>query len=198
MRQSTAGIVLAAGASTRMGQPKLIMPYGASTVIGTVVDSMMTSAVDNFVVVTGFHADAVGSVLPEGTRIAHNDRASQGNASSLLTGLRAVGDVDAIVVVVGDMPGVSASSVNALISAWKGTSHQFYVSEYIDGRGHPLLIDNSLFDEIENLRGERALWSFSESLDRSSIGAVRLPATKPADINSLEDYQGALRSLGPG
>ena len=198
MRQSTAGIVLAAGASTRMGQPKLIMPYGTSTVIGTVVDTVASSSVDGFVVVSGFHSDAVTSVLPEGTRVAHNGRAAQGNASSLLTGLAAVGDVDAVILVVGDMPGVTSTSIDSLIALWRATAYQFCVTEYADGRGHPLLIDSSLFGELEGLSGERALWTFSESLDPSSVGGVRLPSAKPADINSLEDYQGALRALGPG
>jgi CTP:molybdopterin cytidylyltransferase MocA len=94
------------------------------------------------------------------------------------------------------MPGVTASSVNQLLTVW-GTSHTtFCLVKYTDGRGHPLLLDKSLFAMIDGLSGNRALWSFAESLDASTVGVVRLPVTKPADINSLEDYQGALRVLG--
>ena len=198
MRQTTAGIVLAAGASTRMGQPKLIMPYGASTVIGTVVDTLASSGVDDFVVVTGFHSEAVASVLPAETRVAHNERAASGNASSLVTGLTMVGDVDGVVLAVGDMPGVTTTSIDQLISLWRSTTYAFCLIEYSDGKGHPLLIDSSLFDEIEQLSGEGALWSLAKSLKPSAVGVVRLAGPKPADINSLEDYQGALRSLGSG
>jgi molybdenum cofactor cytidylyltransferase len=196
VRRSTAAIVLAAGASTRMGEPKLIMPYGASTVIGTVVETMNSTAVDESIVVTGFHSDAVASVLPPGTRTAHNDDPGRGNLSSLLVGLEAVGDPDAVVVVLADMPGVTASSVNRLLALWEGSDVSLCWVKYADGRGHPLLLDSSLFDMIDGLSGERALWSFAESLDASTVGVVRVPTDKPADINSLEDYQGALRVLG--
>lgn len=198
MRETTAGIVLAAGASTRMGQPKLIMPYGTSTVIGTVVDTVASSGVDDLVVVTGFHSEAVMSVLPDGTRTAHNERAARGNASSLQTGLQLVGDVDGVVVAVGDMPGMAAASIDQLLGLWRRSSFSLCVIEYLDGRGHPLLIDKSLFSEIDELSGERALWAFSESLEPSTVGVLRLPTAKPADINSLEDYQGALQALGLG
>ena len=198
MRETTAGIVLAAGASTRMGQPKLIMPYGVSTVIGSVVSTMASSAVDDFVVVTGFHAEAVESVLPAETRVAHNERAASGNASSLVTGLTMVGDVDGVVLAVGDMPGVTAASIDQLIILWRTSAYAFCLIEYTDGRGHPLLIDSSLFDDIGQLSGEGALWSFAESLKPSAVGVLRLGGPKPSDINSLEDYRGALRSLGSG
>jgi molybdenum cofactor cytidylyltransferase len=181
-----------------MGQPKLIMPYGASTVIGTVVATMASSAVDDLVVVTGFHSEAVASVLPPGTPIAHNQHAATGNASSLQAGLEMVGDVDAVVVAVGDMPGVTTASIDRLIDLWRGSTHRFCVIEYVNGRGHPVLIDRSLFGAIQGLKGERALWAFDESLEPSAIGVVRLSVPKPADINSLEDYQGAVQAQGLG
>lgn len=198
MRETTAGIVLAAGASTRMGQPKLVMPYASSTVIGTVVETVASSGVDDLVVVTGFHSDMVTSVLPEGTRTAHNARAASGNASSLVTGLQAVGDVDAVVLAVGDMPGITAASIDQLVGLWRRSTFSLCMIEYLDGRGHPLLIDSSLFGEVEGLSGERALWSFAESLEPKAVGVIRLAVTKPADINSLEDYQGAVQALGLG
>ena len=181
-----------------MGQPKLTMPYGTSTVIGTVVEAVASSGVDDLVVVTGFHAAAVTSVLPDGTRTAHNERAARGNASSLQTGLQLVGDVDGVIVAVGDMPGIAVASIDQLLGLWRRSTFSLCVIEYLDGRGHPLLIDSSLFSEIEELSGERALWAFAESLEPSTVGLLRLPTAKPADINSLEDYQGAVRALGLG
>lgn len=179
-----------------MGEPKLIMPYGSSTVIGTVVETIMSAAVDETIVVTGFHRGAVASVLPPGVRTAHNHDPGRGNLSSLLVGLDAVGDPDAVVVVLADMPGVTASSVNQLLGLWGGSDVSFCLVEYADGTGHPLLIDRSLFDSIGGLSGDRALWSFAGSLDASTVGIVRRSDNKPADINSLEDYEGALRVLG--
>lgn len=196
MRRTTAAIVLAAGASTRMGEPKLIMPYGSSTVIGTVVETIASTVVDETIVVTGFHHEAVTSVLPPGIQMVRNDDPGRGNLSSLLVGLEAVGDHDAVVVVLADMPGVAASSVNQLLGLWSTSDVSFCWVKYTDGRGHPLLLDKSLFGLIDGLSGDRALWPFAESLDASTVGVVRLGVPKPADINSLEDYEGALRVLG--
>ena len=102
----------------------------------------------------------------------------------------------AVVVVLADMPGVATSSVDQLLRLWSTSDATFCWVRYTDGRGHPLLLDKALFGLIDGLSGDRALWSFAESLDASTVGVVRSPANKPADINSLEDYEGALRVLG--
>jgi molybdenum cofactor cytidylyltransferase len=198
MRRTTAAIVLAAGASTRMGRPKLVMPYGSSTVLGTVVSTVMSTAAEDIVVVTGHHLESVSAVVPAGVRTAHNDDPDRGNLSSLLVGLEAAGDVDGVIVVVGDMPQVSAASIDRLIGMWDTSEISFGAVEYTDGRGHPLLIDGSLFDSIGELSGTRPLWSFADSLAPTAVGVVEVGFPKPTDINSMEDYLAALEALDQG
>ncbi len=198
MRRDTAAIVLAAGASTRMGRPKLVMPYGASTIIGSVVDTIRSSVVDDIVVVTGYHSEAVTDAIPAGVATAYNENAETGNLSSLFVGLDAVGDVDGVVVVVGDMPGVSAASVDLLVAMWETSEVLFSSVQYTDGRGHPLLIDRSLFDTVRTLSGTRPLWSYAESLVPAEVATVDVDRPKPADINSMENYLAALEALDRG
>ncbi len=88
------GIVLGAGSSTRLGQPKQLLPLGARTVLAHVVAEAEASSLDRVVVVVGGAAsdEAVAS-LPSGrAEVAHNDRYGEGCASSLLAGLDAGGD----------------------------------------------------------------------------------------------------------
>lgn len=195
VRRSTAGIVLAAGASTRMGRPKLVMPYGSTTVIGAVIDTIRSSEVDDIVVVTGYHSEAVTAAVPAGVPTAHNEEPGRGNLSSLLVGLDAVGDVDGVIVVVGDTPDMSAALVDRLLGMWEASDILFGAVEYTDGRGHPLLIDSSLFGAILELSGPRPLWAFAESLAPDAVGVVEVGRSKPVDINSMEDYLAALAAL---
>jgi molybdenum cofactor cytidylyltransferase len=198
VRRDTAAIVLPAGASTRMGRPKLVMPYGASTIIGTVVDTIRSSAVGEIVVVTGYHSEAVADAIPAGVATAHNENAEAGNLSSLLVGLDAVGGVDGVIVVVGDMPDVSAASVDRLLALWETSDVLFGSVQYTDGQGHPLLIDRSLFDTVRTLGGTRPLWSYAESLAPPAVGTVDVDRPKPTDINSMEGYLAALEALDQG
>jgi molybdenum cofactor cytidylyltransferase len=178
-----------------MGRPKLVMPYGASTIIGSVVDTIRSSAVDDIVVVTGYHSEVVADAIPAGVATVHNVNAEAGNLSSLLVGLDAVGDVDGVIVVVGDMPDVSAASVDRLLAMWATSDVLFGSTQYTDGRGHPLLIDRSLFDTVRTLSGTRPLWSYAESLAPAEVATVDVDRPKPADINSMADYLAGLEAL---
>jgi CTP:molybdopterin cytidylyltransferase MocA len=174
------------------------MPYGASTIIGSVIDTIRSSAVDDIVVVTGYHSEVVVDAIPPGVATAHNENAETGNLSSLLVGMDAVGDVEGVIVVLGDMPDVNATTVDRLLAMWKTSDVLFGAARYTDEWGHPLLIDRSLFDVVRALRGTRPLRSYAESLGSSAFGTVDVDQPKPADINSMEGYLAALEALDQG
>jgi molybdenum cofactor cytidylyltransferase len=196
----TAAVVLAAGFSSRFlvksGQSKLAMPYGSTTVIGSVVKSATESKVDRVVVVTGEHREAVLAALPPASETAHNDHPDRGNISSLLVGLDAVGDIGAAIVLVGDMPDVDSSVIDRLLERWTETGAMVCVSTYTNGAGHPILIDQRLFEKVRSLSGAKPLWSLVESLDRASVERVEIDSPAPFDLNTNEDYLKALRVQG--
>lgn len=199
--RNTAAIILAAGLSARFlvesGQSKLVMPYGSTTVIGSAVASAAESKVGRVVVVTGQHREAVFAALPPATETAHNDHPDRGNLSSLLVGLDAVGDVGAVVVLVGDMPEVDPGVIDQLLERWADTDAMVCVATYTEGPGHPILIDHKLFETVRSVSGAKPLWSLIDSLGDTGVERVAVDSAAPLDLNTNEDYLTALRSQDP-
>jgi CTP:molybdopterin cytidylyltransferase MocA len=81
---------------------------------------------------------------------------------------------------------------------WETSDVLFGSVQYTDGRGHPLLIDRSLFDAVRALSGARPLWSYAEALAPAEVATVDVDRPKPVDINSMEDYLAALEVLDQG
>src|SRR5262245_35406898 len=108
------GIVLAAGASSRMGRPKAALPIGTTgeTVVGRVVKTLIDGGIPRLVVVAGAHVDAVRDAMPAReprVRLVEHAGWEQGQLSSLLAGLDAIADpgLEAAMVTLVDVPMVS-------------------------------------------------------------------------------------------
>ena len=102
------GIVLAAGSSRRLGRPKQTLAFGGRTLLAHVVADVEASVLDRVVVVLG--SDATAVMLERGrAELTHAESEGGGCASSLQAGLDAAGECAAVVVLLGDMPGVTPS-----------------------------------------------------------------------------------------
>ena len=115
-----AAVVLAAGSSTRMGSPKLLLPLAGKPIVQHVIDTALGAAVGEVVVVLGHDPEAVrGAVRPdERLRFAVNERSTEGQSTSLRTGLDAVGpDAEAAVILLADQPSVSSAALDAVLRA---------------------------------------------------------------------------------
>lgn len=156
-------IILAAGKSERMGRPKLLLPIGRSTVIGSVLEAVLGASVRETVVVVGHDADAVTEAIGERpVRIVHNAHYEAGMFSSVLCGLGAIRtDADAVLVVLGDQPNVTSEIIDALLDAFaasdKGLVAPTCVHEGRQRRGHPVVIDARYLPEIRGLSGQHGL-----------------------------------------
>lgn len=188
-------MILAAGAATRMGVPKLVLPFGSTTMIGAVVGAANAADVEPVVVVSGFHDAAVLEAVGHAAPVVHNPRAATGNLSSLLVGLDAVGNADGVVILLADMPRVSASLINDLadgllasgcVAGWVG---------YTDGRGHPIALAASAFDDVRTLEGRRPLWDFVDGLGDDEAFVLPVDDSKPIDVNTPEEYERATRQV---
>jgi molybdenum cofactor cytidylyltransferase len=190
-----AAVVLAAGEASRMGASKLTLRFGESTVIGTTISAVLRAGVDSIVVVVGHHAEEVAAAMPDDVMIVENEDPTRGNASSLATALVAVPGAGAVLVVLGDMPGVDPDVMDQLVAGWRGGACVAALVRYTDGPGHPLLIDASLFGIVMSLTGERSLWELVGGLDRDVVLEVAVAGPKPVDINSVADYRRATARL---
>ena len=149
------GVVLAAGGSTRYGGEKLLAPLDGKPVVQHVIDAANASRLADVVVVLGHDAKGLLTMLRLGrARPIVNHEWASGQASSLRAGVRAVADLDAVVVLLGDQPRITAALIDALVLRQRTSGTAAVVSSWNGRRSPPALLTSRLFSEIEALRGD--------------------------------------------
>lgn len=190
------GLVLAAGGSRRLGQPKQLLPYGHATLLDHVLGTARACAFDQLLCVLGGGAPAVREAVDlDGVEVVENDHFGTGCSSSIALALGAVDPrADVLVLLLGDQPGVTPATVAALL-AGRGDA-PLAACSYDDGRGHPLAFARSTFAELETLHGDKGVWKL---FDRraAEVAEVAVGGRVPLDVDTWEDYQAVLAALDP-
>lgn len=186
-----AGLVLAAGASRRIGRPKMLLPFGSGTVLSSVVGGLLEAGLDPVVVVLGHGAEEVErrAALPQDPRLklVVNEGWTEGMASSIRRGLEACPEASAVVLALGDQPGLDAARVRRILTAWNGQAA--LVVPVADGRvGHPVLFGRELFPELRALAGEAGA---RDVVRRHWAQARQVPLPLLRDIDTEDDYRAA-------
>ena len=187
----TSGLVLAAGGSKRLGRPKQLLPFGSATLLDHVLDVARVCPFDQLLCVVGGGADGVLQTVDfGGVQVVENPAFGKGCSSSIAAALGAVdAHSEVLVLMLGDQPGVGAATVEALLSG-RGDA-PLAACSYADGRGHPLAFARSMFGELSEMHGDKAVWKL---LDRHGAEVVDVPidGAIPRDVDTWEDYE-ALR-----
>ncbi len=154
MEGSIVAIVLAAGASSRMGEPKLLLPWGNSTILGQTLLNVRASVVDHILIVTGAQHEEISAIARvHGIPTVHNPAHHEGEMlSSLQCGLRHLpADCAAILAVLADQPLLQSGTIDALISAYRRGAGGLIAPTCGGQRGNPVLIDRRYFEELAAL-----------------------------------------------
>lgn len=189
-------VVLGAGSSRRLGRPKQTLPLGDTTLLGWVVADVESSSLDEVVVVVGgSEDDARAGLRLTRARVVSNAAYATGCASSLLAGLDAAGDCDALMLVLGDMPGVDAGVLDAVRADWERHRPWAAVTDYRGRPGHPFVFSADAFPTLRGLHGDKAVWKI---LDRQPERVRRIAVDRPlpADVDTWQDYVEVCRALG--
>jgi CTP:molybdopterin cytidylyltransferase MocA len=145
-----AGIILAAGASSRMGTPKALLDYRGETFVGRLVRVLGISC-HPVIVVLGYHSDVVREVTPATASIVINPDPSRGQLSSLQTGLGAIPDeTDGFAFIPVDSPAVAENTVAKLARAFEERKPDtlFVIPRQTGRRGHPVFAARSIAAEL--------------------------------------------------
>jgi molybdenum cofactor cytidylyltransferase len=194
-------VVLAAGSSTRMGRPKLLLPLAGKPIVQHVVDTALGAPVDEVVVVLGPEPDAVrAAVRPdERLRFTVNDRSVEGQSTSLRAGLDAAdAGAGAAVILLGDQPGVSREALEAVLAAARGAlpAAAAAVQASYDGTpAHPTLFLRSVWAEVVEEGDHGARNWIRTHPDRRVL--VEVGGRPPEDVDTPEDYERVRRLFEP-
>lgn len=187
-------VVLAAGRSERMGEPKQMLRLGSRSMLEQTLENVRASGVDEIVLVLGFASEAIRRELSEslldGVRVVVNEKYESGMASSLRAGLTAVSPaMKAALIVLADQPSVRSETMGHIIDAYCESAAKIVVPYYKGRRGNPVLLDRSVFSEAMALEGDvgcRAI--FAKHPEAMASVEVDDPAIL-ADIDTRDDYE---------
>jgi molybdenum cofactor cytidylyltransferase len=196
-RESVAGVVLAAGTSSRMGRNKLLLDVGGQSLLRRAVRTAIDAGLDPVLVVVGHESERARSELAElPCESVLNAGYQEGIHSSVRTGIAAVpGRCAAAVVMLADMPLVDAEMVRTLIQRYFADRPPLVVSDYEGVDAPPILYDRSLFPELAVLEGEGC---GKRVVKRHSAEAIRIrwPTRALTDLDRPDDLERIRSELG--
>jgi molybdenum cofactor cytidylyltransferase len=197
---SSAGLVLAAGSSRRMGRPKQLLLVDGRPLLERVVAAANASSLDEVVLVLGGSADEIQAGIDRGrARVVYNADHLSGLGSSIRAGLASLDDrVDRAVVILGDQPAVSAQLLDSLLELQASSGLPSAALRFGDLLHPPVVLDRSLFGDLGSLEGDvgcRAVIRGRPELVASL--AAGIDNNHPIDIDTPEDYERLLAEIGP-
>lgn len=209
----TAGLVLAAGGSRRLGRPKQLLPYRGGVLLDAVLATARDCGFDQTILALGGAAAEVqNTVDTSGCDIVVNPDFGEGCSSSIATGLAVLHpDTDAVVLLLGDQPGVRAETVRALLGALFAERDPdspeqagavpsgpggpgIAVCRYDDGPGHPVAFAREFLPELSALHGDKAVWKLLEQR-ADDVVELAVPGPVPPDVDTEADYRRILAAL---
>lgn len=186
---AAAGIVLAAGRSSRMGAQKLLLPLGGRPLVTYALNAALRCNLDPVIVVLGYRAGDVRAALPPGRCVVVvNQRFAEGLATSLRAGLAAIPEeVDGALVLLADQPLLRAEHIQRLLAEAEAAPDVIVAASYDGRRGNPVYFPRALFDELLAVEGDEG----GRSVIARHTERLRLVALEPSlalDVDRPGEY----------
>ncbi len=177
-------ILLAAGESKRMGQPKQLLPFRGSTLLGQIVENLLQSQAAETIVVLGSQAEKIiPQIAGEPVKIVVNQDFDQGMSSSIKCGLSHISEAaDGVMIVLGDQPLIEKETIDLLIERHRQSERGIILPVHNGTRGHPVIFKMKYKDELLRLTGD--------------IGGKQIVERHPSDVLEVEvDSESVVMSI---
>lgn len=189
-----AAIILAAGKSTRMGTPKMVLPWGERSVLGQVIFTLSTADIKKIIVVTGGYQEIVAVEAQKfGAEPVFNPDFDRGEMlSSIQVGLRATPtNFQACLIALGDNPQIELSVVRAMIGRFNFLMGRgkILVPSFQNRRGHPWIVHKSLWEEILALKPPQTMRDFFSAHAEQIVYEVVNTESILKDLDTPQDYE---------
>jgi molybdenum cofactor cytidylyltransferase len=185
-------IVLAAGQSKRMGRPKMVLPWGHTTVITHVLSTLIQGGLTDIIVITGGNHEEIEEELSgQPVNCVYNADFVQGEMlSSVKLGLRSLSaENEAALIVLGDQPQIEAHVVEAILLRYKFKHDKIIIPSYMMHRGHPWLLDRALWQGVIDLKPPDSLRDFLNQNVESIYYLIVDTISVIHDIDTPTDYE---------
>lgn len=195
-QESVSGLILAAGASLRMGRPKQLLDWHGRPLVRAAAETALAAGLDPLVAVVGAaRAEVIAALAGLPLRIVANPSYLAGQSTSLRAGVAALGpDVDAAVVLLGDQPFVTVEIVGRIVAEWRASGAAIVAPVYAGQRGNPVLFDRAVFADLLAIQGDQGARAVLAA-DPSRVRLVHFDDARPlADVDTPEDYERLLSS----
>jgi len=181
-------IVLAAGLARRFGSPKTLVSYHGKPLVRHVLDALAIDAVAQTIVVIPASPPEHAMALAESAAVVVvNHDANGGMSDSLRLGLGAVDPrAQAVVIALGDQPTIDRAVVRAIVQEWRATRAAVVAPLYRGERGHPVLFDATVFEELRQITGDRGAREVI-ARDPSRVRFITVDGDAPPDIDTPHD-----------
>lgn len=191
------GLIVAAGSSRRLGQPKQLLPFGERTLLDATLDVARSAPFSQrLVTVGGAGPEVQDQVDFTGVDIVESLHFTNGCSSSIVSALAAVNEEsEGIVMLLGDQPGVAIEVITDLVATATSSNAPLAVCRYDDGIGHPFWFGREVFGDLALLHGDKAVWKLIESGSHPVL-EVPIDASVPLDVDTWDDYERLLESVG--
>jgi CTP:molybdopterin cytidylyltransferase MocA len=181
-----AAIVLAAGASRRLGVPKQLLQVEGTSLVRRAVLAAAATAPSALIVVTGALADVAAEIGDLGVRVVSCTAWNEGLAASLRAGIGALTDEAAALIVLCDQPALGGAHLQALVARWRRDPNAAVASAYAGVHGVPAIFPRSWFADLLALRGDvgarELLRRRAARVDTVAAEALAFDLDTPSDL----------------
>lgn len=182
-------LILAAGGSNRLGQPKQLLPIAHKSLLSHTIEEGLRSTCSQIFVVLGAGAEDIAPHISSyPVKVIVNNNWEKGMGNSLKAGMKAIENLDAIITAVCDQPFLTHTILDQLIETWEKGESTAVGSSYKGTVGVPALFDASHFDDLRNISDQGGA---KELLFSQSISTVPFPEGA-IDIDTKEDWENYL------
>jgi molybdenum cofactor cytidylyltransferase len=183
-------LILAAGNSSRLGQPKQLIEFQGETLIRRITKTALTIS-DDVLIVLGANAELIEADLKPFTgqvKTVFNPDWQKGMGTSIRIGVQQLAkNVDAIMVLLCDQPFVTAEKLQELLQTFANFHQPIIACEYKNQLGVPMLFDKTIFPELLNLKGDKGARAFLHKYE-GKIGVIDFQEGN-FDVDTLEDLK---------
>ena len=196
-----AGLLLAAGASTRMGRPKQLLRVHGETILGRILNEALDSELDKIFLILGYQANEIKRTLGQSLihgklQVIENRQYAQGISSSIIAGLSEIEEnYEHVMILLADLPHINSILINLLIFGYLASGLPIGAIQVKSKRSHPVIFGKALYRELRKLQGDVGAKSIFEKFsDRVCLVEPGF-CYNDMDIDTPEDYAAFQRDL---